>query len=60
MDKEKKQLWKVIRRLAFCVFTKAPHQYFNQLTHIIHKLHAVFLKDVLIVFLKDAVFLKDV
>jgi len=42
------------------VFTKAPHQYFNQLKHIIHKLHAVFLKDVLIVFLKDAVFLKDV
>jgi len=28
------------------VFTIAPQQRFNQLGHIIHKLHAVFLKDV--------------
>jgi len=41
-------LWKVISRLAFCVFTPAPQQHFNQLRHVIHKLHAVFLKDGLI------------
>jgi len=49
MNKEKKQFCKVISILAFCVFTIAPQQCFNQLRHIVHnKLHAEFLKDIFV------------